>query len=680
VDAAGDAFAVWKRSNGSNEVVQASVKPAGEPWGKPANLSAAGQEASEPQVAVDPAGDAIVVWRRSNGSNYIVQAAAKPAGEAWGKPANLSEPGQEASTPQVAVDAAGDATAVWTRNNGSNYVVQAAVKPAREYWGTATTLSEAGHEASEPEVAENAAGDATAVWTRYNGRSSSGYSYYVVEGAVKLAGQPWGGPATVSEEGQEEGLEPQVAVDAAGKATAVWKRFVYGCCRLVQAALKPAGEAWGPSATLSDGSAPRVAVDTAGDATAVWEAEYGRVEAAVKPAGEAWGITARLSEGEANYGPDVAVNGRGEATAVWRHYTGGGYGNYIVQAAQYSNAPFSIEKLQKLSTESTYTSNQLTGEVGDTVDYEIIVKNTGNTSRKFGPLKDSGCENISPSGATELEASKEETFTCTHKLTGLVKYGNEASITSNEGAGTKTSNRVTVNGRASAPTIVRAKSERVTSTSANFTAILNPNGLRTQVDFFVSHGSSQRFEYDTLVPASNEDQTAHVHVGGMSPGCTYRLEVEAFNSDGSTPREYVGEIHTRGTTQTQCNLPVARERPGIYGHWASDINSHEGLLEATINPDGKLSKYEFLLYYKACQGAGCPKEYEAHSVVAKGVIKAGYGQVTVTARPQVKPGCEYAFGLSTSNALGTNALEAWWEGPSFTTYAEGLAEAHSCTP
>jgi hypothetical protein len=677
VDPAGDVIAAWTRSNGSNDVVQAAVKPAGGAWGKPANLSAAGQEASEPHVAVDTAGDATIVWRRFDGSDYIVQAAVKPAGEPWGNPANLSAAGQEASTPQVAVNSAGDATAVWVRYDGSNHIVQAAVKPAGGPWGTASTLSEAGHDASQPEVAENAAGDATAVWTRYNATDSYGHSYYIVKAAVKPAGKPWEAPATVSEEGQEEGLEPQVGVDAAGGATAVWKRFIYGCCRAVEAELKPVGEPWGPSATVSDGSGPRLAVDAAGDAIAIWQAEYGRLEAAIKPAGEAWGNTARLSEGEANDEPDVAVNGRGEATAVWTKNTGGGYGNWIVQAAQYSNAPFSIETLQKLSTEPTYTANELTGEVGDTVDYEIIVKNPGNATQKFVPLKDGGCERISPSGATELEAGKEEIFTCTHRLAGLVKYGNEASITGN--GSTRTSNRVTVNGRESAPTLVRAKSQHVTSNSANFIAVLNPNGVRTQVNFWVSNGN-QRFEYDTLVPASNEDQTAQVHVGGMSPGCTYTLEVEAFNSVGWTERQYVGELHTRGQRQAYCNMPIERTRPAIYAYSANEINSHEGLLEATIDPDGKRSTYEFVLFYKACQGSGCPSEYESHSVVAKGVLKAGYEKVTVQARPQVKPGCEYAFGLSTSNALGTNTLEAWYEGPRFTTYVEGLTEAHSCTP
>jgi hypothetical protein len=419
----------------------------GEPWGKAATLSEAGEEASEPQVAVDAAGDATVVWRRSNGSNDVVQAVLKPVGGRWGAPVTLSEAGQDAHTPEVSVDAAGDAIAVWARSNGSNNVVQAALEPVGEPWGKPTTLSEAGQEASKPQVAVDAAGDATAVWTRYIGLGSGGMSNYVVQAAVKPAGEAWEEPTTVSEASQEEGLEPRVAVDAAGDATAVWTRFIYGCCRLVQTAAKPVGESWGTPTTFEAGSDARVAVNAAGDAAVVWTTYHGPgdvVQAAVKPVGGTWVKPAMLSEGEASV-PQVALDAAGDATSVWTRYIGSGFGKFIAQAAQYSPATaFTIETLQKLSIEPTYTKTELNGEVADTVDYEMIVKNTGSTSLKFGALKDSACESISPAGPTELEASTEETFTCTHKLTAFVKYSNEASIEGNEETGTRTSNSVTV--------------------------------------------------------------------------------------------------------------------------------------------------------------------------------------------------------------------------------------------
>jgi hypothetical protein len=49
-------------------------------WLAPQDLSAAGQDAYDPQVAVDGQGNAIAVWSRSNATNLIVQAAAHAAG------------------------------------------------------------------------------------------------------------------------------------------------------------------------------------------------------------------------------------------------------------------------------------------------------------------------------------------------------------------------------------------------------------------------------------------------------------------------------------------------------------------------------------------------------------------------------------------------------------------------
>lgn len=132
-----------------------------------------GQNASNPQVAFDPAGNALAVWSRSNGTHNIVQAAFRPAGGAWQLPANdLSATGQSAFDAQVAFDAAGNAVAVWYRYNGTHYIVQAAVRPAGGAWQAAQDLSASGQNASEQQVALDAAGNALAVWQRFNGTNS----------------------------------------------------------------------------------------------------------------------------------------------------------------------------------------------------------------------------------------------------------------------------------------------------------------------------------------------------------------------------------------------------------------------------------------------------------------------------------------------------------------------------
>jgi hypothetical protein len=85
-----------------------------------------------PQVAVDPQGDAIVVWDRYDGSHSIVQASRLKAGSpVWEVPINLSAAGEDATGEQVGLDSQGDAIAVWTRRDASgNAIVQASVRPA----------------------------------------------------------------------------------------------------------------------------------------------------------------------------------------------------------------------------------------------------------------------------------------------------------------------------------------------------------------------------------------------------------------------------------------------------------------------------------------------------------------------------------------------------------------------
>ena len=78
---------------------------------------------------------------------------------------------------------------------------------------------------------------------------------------------------------------------------------------------------------------------------------------------------------------------------------------------------FEILKEQRLKGEVGYTKAKLTGEVGETVEYKITVKNTGNTTLKFEAVKDAKCTNFSPAlAAFELAPGAEQVYTCEHVL------------------------------------------------------------------------------------------------------------------------------------------------------------------------------------------------------------------------------------------------------------------------
>jgi hypothetical protein len=336
VDPQGDAVAVWRRSDGSNLRVQAASKPAGGAWQAPVNLSEAGQSATEQSVAFDSQGNAVAVWTRFDGSNYIIQAAFRAAGGAWQEPVNLSQAGQTAELPQVVLDSQGGAFAVWKRSDGTNEIIQAAFRPAGGAWQEPVNLSEAGHNAGGPRVAADSPGDAVAVWQFHNGANE------VVQGATRPAGGAWQAPVNLSEPGQNAS-NSQLVSDSNGNAVAVWRRWDGSNFR-VQAASKPAGGVWqAPGVNLSapgqSAGGMRVASDSQGDKIAVWERFDGAtniVQAAVRPAGGAWQVPANVSEaGRESNGAQVALDAQGNAAAVWQQFDGS---NNIVHAAGYDAA------------------------------------------------------------------------------------------------------------------------------------------------------------------------------------------------------------------------------------------------------------------------------------------------------------------------------------------------------
>ena len=98
---------------------------------------------------------------------------------------------------------------------------------------------------------------------------------------------------------------------------------------------------------------------------------------------------------------------------------------------------FTIEKLQEIKGSGTgFTTSQLTGAIGQAVNYEIVVTNTGNVPLKFGKLSDANCENIAPAGEEEIAVSAHETYTCNHVLTKVGAYTNEATVTGTPESGT----------------------------------------------------------------------------------------------------------------------------------------------------------------------------------------------------------------------------------------------------
>jgi hypothetical protein len=328
VDGGGDAVAVWYQTVGRNDAIMAAIRPGGGDWSSPVEV-AAGNSDYGPVVGIDSHGDATVVWYQYDGSEDEVMTSTRPAGGGWSAPQRLSTPivtGGDADEPTVAVDAAGDTTAVWYQNNGSDEVVMSATRPAGGSWSAPAQVSTAGYNAYQPRVAIDSAGDATAIWYQYpNGQSKA-----TVAAARLTAGAGWSAPQQLSSP-TFDSSEPQVAVDPAGDATAVWASYI-GATDIVQTSTQLAGGSWSAAQQLStssgDADAPAVAVDGHGTATAVWDIFGGGqfvVQAASAPRGGGWTSPAAVSAPASDAGqPQIAADAAGDVQATWYRFNGVG--------------------------------------------------------------------------------------------------------------------------------------------------------------------------------------------------------------------------------------------------------------------------------------------------------------------------------------------------------------------
>jgi hypothetical protein len=291
-------------------------------WSSPANLSLPQTNSVGAQIAVNSRGDVTAIWSKYNGSNYIVQASVSKTNGEWSKPFNLSQNGQNAFFAKIATNDSGNAVAVWSRFNGKNYVIQAAYGLSLRLWLPAINLSLSGkgQDATKPQVVFDRKGNITAIWQRYNGTKN----------VIQSVNAGWGGisplPINLSNNNNEN-IDPQLAVDANGKVFAIWNNDSLG---RAQVASKPLNGGWSAPLSISDAGgkidAPQIAVNGQGTAVAVWARFDGQnylIQTASKQPNVQWSLATTISEaGQNARRPQLVIEGNGNTNVIWQRWDG----------------------------------------------------------------------------------------------------------------------------------------------------------------------------------------------------------------------------------------------------------------------------------------------------------------------------------------------------------------------
>ena len=325
------AIALWRRYNGSEYVIQTSYSSdGGGSWSSPYDLSAAGGQARSGQIAINEKGEAIAVWVRDNGNDYVVQETHSfNGGMSWSPVIDLSVvvPTLEARSPQIALDENSNAIAVWLRSNGTYDIIREKhSSDAGLNWSSVQDLSlggPPGGDAVDPEIAFNNNNEAIVVWWRNDGTNE-----FIQESHSPDAGVNWSLPTELSDAGFDAYLAG-IAMNEAGEAVAIWRRS-NGAYNIIQESHSPdAGVNWSGANDLSLGGPPggnadrpKIAINDNALALAIWYRNDGSNEIIQEvhslDAGDNWTAAQNLTEtGQDGRFPQIQLTNNNEALAVW---------------------------------------------------------------------------------------------------------------------------------------------------------------------------------------------------------------------------------------------------------------------------------------------------------------------------------------------------------------------------
>ena len=120
-------------------------------------------------------------------------------------------------TPAIAVDAAGNAHAVWQDNRNGDYDIYASDRPAGGSWGPDVRVNDDTGEADQVTVAIGLRGNTImAVWQDERNGESDIYASY------RLAGGTWSANERVNDSSVNSRTYPAIDLDPTGAAYVVW--------------------------------------------------------------------------------------------------------------------------------------------------------------------------------------------------------------------------------------------------------------------------------------------------------------------------------------------------------------------------------------------------------------------------------------------------------------------------
>ncbi len=308
---------------------------------------------------------------------------------------------------------------------------------------------------------------------------------------------------------------------------------------------------------------------------------------------------------------------------------------------------FTLQAAQEISgSKAGFTTGELSATLGQTVDYQVTVRNTGNVPLRMSNFSDAGCAGLSGGpGAEELAPSHSSVFDCQRQISHSGTYLNQASLEGTPPPGDgftllRDSNELVVLGPNPEPTVETASALEVGQNTAALTAEVNPRGREV---------TSCKFEYWStalvhVAPclkapgAGKAPVEVSAPVEGLTPATTYHYRIAAGNTTG------ISKGAQREFTTVAATAPNAKTEA------ATEVGQRSAVLNAVVNPKaGKLTKCRFEYGTSSLE----------HSVACASLPAPGTSPVKVSAAlVGLTPATVYRFRISVASFSGGAATGA----------------------
>ena len=279
-------------------------------------------------LAMDPAGNAVLVFTSQSNSRQSIWASRQGSTGGWSTPALLeNQDGGQAELPAVAIDDAGTATAVWQQNDTiffPNSLATRRIVASRlvigQAWSAPVDIdftSGANGTGVGIQVSASPAGDVVAAWTTDTAAGQ------VATANVLRRGTGWIGPQQLV-----TGTTPTTAsvvggaaINDAGLALVTFRRLPASTSNVYAARYTPATGWTAPELLGTNGDAARVVLTSEGTATVAWEGSPAGNQIVVTRSSAAGAWSAPVVVG-AGFGPAIGRDSVGNVTLAWLNNPG----------------------------------------------------------------------------------------------------------------------------------------------------------------------------------------------------------------------------------------------------------------------------------------------------------------------------------------------------------------------